>query len=98
LLASKPYASSGAYINRMSNYCKSCRYKVKEKTGPDACPFNSLYWDFMARNEDKLRGNNRLAMPYRNLDNMDDEKRDALREQADGFLKGLSASGAKDYL
>jgi deoxyribodipyrimidine photolyase-related protein len=98
LLASKPYASSGAYINRMSNYCKSCRYKVKEKTGPDACPFNSLYWDFMARNEDKLRGNNRLAMPYRNLDKMDAEKRDALREQADGFLKGLSASGAKDYL
>jgi deoxyribodipyrimidine photolyase-related protein len=52
LLASKPYAASGAYINRMSNYCGTCRYDVKQRTGPDACPFNALYWDFIARNRD----------------------------------------------
>lgn len=98
LLASKPYASSGAYINRMSNYCKSCRYDVKKKTGKDACPFNALYWDFMARNEDKLRGNNRLAMPYRNLEKMDAEKRDAYLEQAKEFLDSLSESKAEQYL
>ena len=98
LLGSKPYASSGSYINRMSDYCGDCKYKVKERVGEDACPFNSLYWHFMARNEDVLRGNNRLAMPYRNLDKMDDEVRQGLMDQAEGFLAGLTESHAKDYL
>ncbi len=98
LLGSKPYASSGAYINRMSNYCGSCRYKVKERVGDDACPFNSLYWHFFARNEDKLRGNNRLNMVYRNLDKMEPETRDALLEQADAFIAGLKTVPAKDYV
>lgn len=90
-LASKPYAASGAYINRMSDYCKNCRYKVSVKNGPDACPFNYLYWDFMDRNEDKLRGNPRLNMPYRNLDKMDAEKRQAVRDDAKRFLTKLDA-------
>ena len=98
LLGSKPYASSGAYINRMSDYCKGCRYKVKDRVGEDACPFNSLYWHFMARNEDVLRGNNRLAMPYRNLDKMEPDTRKALMDQADAFLEGLTQSQAKDYI
>ena len=60
LLASKPYAASGNYINKMSDYCAACRYDVKEKTSENACPFNALYWDFLARNDDVLRGNPRL--------------------------------------
>ncbi len=70
MLASKPYAASGAYINRMSDYCGKCRFDVKQRTGPDACPFNALYWDFIARNEKKLRGNPRMAMPYKNWERM----------------------------
>jgi deoxyribodipyrimidine photolyase-related protein len=89
MLASKPYASSGAYINRMSNYCSSCRFDVKQRTGPDACPFNALYWDFMARNENKLRGNVRMAMPYKNWERMDDADKVALRTSAKQFLERL---------
>lgn len=98
LLGSKPYASSGNYINKMSNYCKGCRYSVTKRVGPDSCPFNSLYWDFHARNEDKLRGNPRLNMVYRNWDRMDDEKKAALRERAAQVLDGLRPSKAEDYL
>jgi deoxyribodipyrimidine photolyase-related protein len=89
LLGSKPYASSGAYINRMSDYCGSCRYDVTQRVGPDACPFNALYWDFLARNEKKLRPNNRMAMPYRNWDRMAEADKTALRTQARAFLEGL---------
>ncbi len=89
VMASKPYAASGAYINRMSNYCKGCRYDVKQKLGPDACPFNYLYWDFLIRNEDKLKSNMRLAMPYKNLGRMTDGDRKAIRKEAAGFLDKL---------
>jgi deoxyribodipyrimidine photolyase-related protein len=89
LLASKPYAASGAYINRMSDYCGTCRYDVKAKTGPNACPFNALYWDFLARNRDKLGGNVRLAMPYRNWDKMEGPAQQALLALAAGFLHSL---------
>jgi deoxyribodipyrimidine photolyase-related protein len=92
LLGSKPYASSGAYIDRMSDYCGHCRYDVKERVGPDACPFNALYWDFLARNEGKLRSNQRLSMVYRNWDRMDAATQDALRGQAAGFLERLDAA------
>ena len=66
-MASKPYAASGAYINRMSDFCKDCAYDVKQKTGPGACPFNAMYWAFLIRNEATLQGNPRLLMPYRTL-------------------------------
>ncbi len=89
LLASKPYAASGAYINRMSNYCKGCRYDVKQKLGPDACPFNYLYWDFLIRNEEKLKGNMRLAMPYMNLGRMKDDDREAIVREAARFFDKL---------
>ena len=93
LLGSKPYASSGAYIDRMSDYCRSCRYDVKQRIGPDACPFNALYWDFLARNEDKLGRNQRLAMPYRNWAKMDDSVKQDLRASAKAFLDTLDADG-----
>jgi deoxyribodipyrimidine photolyase-related protein len=89
LLGSKPYASSGAYIDRMSDYCGQCRYDVKQRVGEDACPFNSLYWDFLARNRRKLGSNQRLAMPYRNWDRMTPADQQALRGQAKAFLDGL---------
>ena len=89
LLASKPYAASGAYINRMSNYCKNCSYKVAKKNGPEACPFNYLYWDFFLRHEKTFKGNPRLAHTYRTLGNMNDEKREAVRADAKRFFKGL---------
>jgi deoxyribodipyrimidine photolyase-related protein len=96
LLASKPYMSSGAYIDRMSDYCGGCRYDVKQRTGPDACPFNALYWDFLARNRDVLGSNQRLGMPYRNWDKMDPDVQKALRKQASEHLDSLDASASGD--
>ena len=61
MMATKPYASGGAYINKMSDSCKSCRFDPKQRTGPDACPYTTLYWDFLARNESALAGNHRMA-------------------------------------
>jgi deoxyribodipyrimidine photolyase-related protein len=89
LMASKPYAASGAYIDRMSDYCSTCRYDVKQRTGPEACPFNALYWDFLVRNRDNLGRNQRLAMPYRNWDKMNPEAQTALRAQAATHLRTL---------
>ena len=89
VLASKPYASSGAYINRMSDYCKSCKYNVKEKIGNNACPFNSLYWDFMARHKEKFSKNPRMGMAIRNLDKMDPEQVKAYRDKARQVLDAL---------
>ncbi len=89
LLASKPYAASGAYINRMSDYCGSCRYDVKQKTGPEACPFNYLYWDFLDRNRPALESNTRLGHVYRTWDGMDPERRRAVRADAAAFLETL---------
>ncbi len=82
LLATKPYVSSAAYIDRMSDYCKGCHYDKKARLGERACPFNALYWDFFARNADRLSGNQRLAMVYRNLGKMDDEARAAFQNRA----------------
>ena len=74
LLASKPYAASGNYINKMSDYCKHCYYNVKTKTEPDSCPFNSLYWYFMIKNEKFFRSNTRMRMTYQSLDKMQNKE------------------------
>lgn len=74
-LASKPYAAGGSYINKMSNYCKNCSYKVAEKNGPNACPFNYLYWDFLSRNRKKLESNQRIRMMFKTYDRMSDSKK-----------------------
>ncbi len=94
LLASKPYAAGGKYIDRMSDYCRHCRYNVRQNTGDDACPFNALYWHFLMRHRERLGGNHRLRMPYRNLDRMDETKKRALWERAEAFLSRLD-SGAR---
>ncbi|WGD32096.1 cryptochrome/photolyase family protein [Ancylobacter sp. WKF20] len=98
VLGSKPYAASGAYIDRMSDYCASCRYDPKVKSGPKACPFNYLYWDFLDRNRDKLARNPRLAMPYRNLARFDEARRHTFRTDAARFLDGLEpAQAGRDW-
>ena len=88
MLASKPYAASGAYINRMSDYCGSCAYDVKEKSGEKACPFNILYWHFLIENHARLLGNPRMAMPYRTLEKMSAERRAQITQEALAFLDG----------
>lgn len=90
LLGSKPYMSSGNYINKMSDYCGACAYDVRERTGETACPFNALYWDFLDRNEDVLRGNPRLAQPYATWDRMAADKRRACTDQAAAVLAKLA--------
>lgn len=74
ILASKPYVASGAYINRMSDYCSGCRYDVRSRTGDEACPFNVLYWDFLARHRGKLARNPRMAQMYRTMDRFSAEE------------------------
>jgi deoxyribodipyrimidine photolyase-related protein len=91
VVGSKPYAASGAYINRMSDYCAGCHYDVKDATGERGCPFNALYWDFMARHAARFAGNQRMAMPLRNLDRMAPERVAALRARAAGFLAAMDA-------
>ncbi len=89
-MASKPYAASGAYIDRMSDFCGPCAYDVKQKTGPEACPFNYLYWAFLIRQKDRLAHNPRLAMPYRTLSGWPAERQAAIIDEADAFLDGLA--------
>jgi len=93
-LATKPYAGGGAYINRMSDHCARCRYDVKKKTGPDACPFNALYWDFLARHERRFRRNRRMVQMYSSWDRMTPEMRDAYRTSAAAFLAQLEPATA----
>lgn len=89
LLASKPYAASGAYIARMSDYCESCTYNVKERTGEDACPFNALYWRFIARHRNRFAANPRMGPILRNFDRMDDATRSALLAKAERTIAAL---------
>jgi deoxyribodipyrimidine photolyase-related protein len=90
-MASKPYVSGGAYLARMGDHCAHCRYAVKQKTGPGACPFNSLYWHFLARHEAKLAANPRLAMPYASWRKMDEGARQALLTQAEAYLQDVDS-------
>lgn len=94
MIASKPYAAGGAYINRMSDYCGRCRYDVKQKTGPDACPFNALYWDFLARHEKRLAGNMRMGNMYATWRRMSDGQRADYRASAAAFLDTLEPAAA----
>ena len=82
IVATKPYISSANYIRKMSNYCDHCYYSHAIKTGERACPFNSLYWDFLVRHRSKLARNPRVGMMYRTWDRMKPDHQRALMEQA----------------
>ena len=88
-MASKPYASSGAYIDRMSDFCSGCAYHVEQKSGPNACPFNYLYWAFLIRQKKRLSANPRMAMPYRTLAGWPLERQAKILAEADAFLDQL---------
>jgi len=88
LMASKPYIATGKYIERMSNYCSGCRYNPAESTGAKACPFTTLYWDFLLQHEDTLRKNQRMAMQVRNLGRLDETKRGEIRAHAAQLRSG----------
>ena len=82
LMASKPYAATGKYIQRMSNHCKGCKYDPALSTGATACPYTTLYWDFLIRHETLLKGNPRMAMQIKNLTRLDETARTAIQTQA----------------
>ncbi|WP_372917120.1 cryptochrome/photolyase family protein [Sandarakinorhabdus sp.] len=90
LMSTKPYAAGGAYVNRMSNHCKSCAYDVKQRTGPKACPLNSLYWDFLARHEDALKNNQRLWRMYDGWRRFAPDEQVRIREQAADSMATLA--------
>ncbi len=90
-VGSKPYVSSGAYIDRMSDYCKSCDYRVRDRTGPRACPFNLLYWDFLDRHRDRFARNPRMAQIYRNWERMDPQRRATILSEAAALRARLAA-------
>ncbi len=89
VVGTKPYAASGKYIKRMSNYCEGCRYDVKKRTGDAACPFNTLYWDFLIRHRERLRGNHRMAMILKNVDRLERRERTEITVSARSIRETL---------
>ena len=85
IVGTKPYAASGNYISKMSDYCAFCRYDPKKSEGEDACPMTVLYWDFLSRNRNRLKANRRMDFQFKNLDRKDDAERRAIRKQADAI-------------
>ncbi len=92
LMASKPYSASGNYIERMSNYCRDCRYDPKKAVGEDACPFTTLYWDFLARHEERLSSNPRMSLQLRNLERKDPKEVREIREKAEDLRRHFSGA------
>jgi deoxyribodipyrimidine photolyase-related protein len=89
VVGTKPYIASGSYINRMSNYCKGCHYDVKIRTGQGACPFNTLYWDFLIRHKEAFSKNTRMALAYKNLDKITPDEQAEISMQAAYVLANL---------
>ncbi|MBX9621464.1 MAG: cryptochrome/photolyase family protein [Alphaproteobacteria bacterium] len=89
VIGTKPYISSGAYINKMSNFCKNCHYSVKEKLGDRACPFNYLYWNFIIKHESWLKKNPRMKFVYSNLEKMDKATHKKITLEANNFFGSL---------
>jgi deoxyribodipyrimidine photolyase-related protein len=87
VMASKPYVASGKYIDRMSNYCRGCRFNPAKAVGEDACPITTLYWDFLMRHERRLSGNNRMTMQLKNLGRKSRSERAEIRRRAGDIIK-----------
>ena len=92
VFATKPYASSANYIDKMSDHCSGCPYYKTKTTGEGACPFNTLYWDFLDRNEDELRSNHRMGLMYSHVDSKSDEEWAEIRERA-AEIRALARAG-----
>jgi deoxyribodipyrimidine photolyase-related protein len=92
LLASKPYVATGKYLARMGNYCDGCRYRPEQAHGVNACPFTTLYWDFLARHRERFARHPRLALQVRNLDRLSDEERAAIAARSDELRRTLDPS------
>ena len=90
-VGTKPYAASANYINRMSDYCGGCRYDSKKTVGDDACPYNALYWDFIARNETRFAKNTRMSLTLRNWQGRTAADKTAIRTRAAGLRGALRA-------
>ncbi|MEH7826556.1 cryptochrome/photolyase family protein [Gemmobacter denitrificans] len=90
-LASKPYVASGAYIDRMSDYCGGCAYRVAERAGPMACPFNALYWHYLTRHRGRFAGHPRMAVIYKGWDKRPEADRQAILQTAGDLLARLAA-------
>jgi deoxyribodipyrimidine photolyase-related protein len=91
IMASKPYVATGKYIQRMSNYCAACCYAPEKALGEDACPFTTLYWDFLMRHEKLLKKNPRMQLQMRNLARKGTDDRRAIRKKAAALLKAILA-------
>jgi deoxyribodipyrimidine photolyase-related protein len=88
LMASKPYVATGKYIERMSPHCAGCRYDPAQRSGDTACPFTTLYWDFLMRHQALLSNNPRMALQVKNLARMDDAQRAAVVQRAQAIRRG----------
>ena len=88
IMASKPYVATGKYIQKMSPHCKSCRYDPAQRSGERACPFTTLYWDFLMRHEAMLSGNPRMGLQVKNLARLSDVQKAEVRERADSIRRG----------
>jgi deoxyribodipyrimidine photolyase-related protein len=88
-LATKPYAASGNYIDRMSDHCRSCRFDPSKSIGEDACPFTTLYWNFLAKHRTRLSSNGRMRNQYLNLDRKDGSELQAIRRHADKIVTNM---------
>jgi len=93
LMASKPYVATGRYIERMSNHCRGCRYQPGEALGERACPFTTLYWDFLARHESLLAANPRMTMQLRNLQRLAPARREAIARAAAAHRLSVGCGG-----
>ena len=89
IVATKPYAASGSYVNKMSDYCKGCHYKVKQKIEDDACPLNSLYWNFVSQNAGYFKSNPRMTMIYKSWAKMSDEVKKDIKKKAQKVIDNI---------
>ena len=92
-MGSKPYVATGKYIQRMSPHCQSCRYDPAQRAGDRACPFTTLYWDFLMRHEQALARNPRMALQVKNVARLSDADRQAVRERASAIRRGEVGHG-----